>query len=357
MVSCGSWTRALRCAGWMIVAWSMLPTVVAAQGAVDPEHGLIFVDQKLRGLGNIKRVLIIGAHPDDEDSALLSVLVRGQGADAAYLSLNRGEGGQNLIGPELGVGLGLLRTGELLAARRLDGARQFFTRAFDFGYSKSMEEAFRFWPRDSLLADVVYVIRQYRPQVIVSIFTGTARDGHGQHQAAGALAREAFDAAGDPTRFAGQLAEGLQAWTPSKLYRSTRFDAEATTLVVETGVLDLLLGRSYHQIAMASRSQHRSQDMGRIESLGPMRTRLQLLVRRVSAVDGAEASLFDGVDTTFAGLLSAVPDDATRGDLERALGEYARRLEKGRAALFAKTGEVVSRTRAISKSLWLRRPA
>jgi LmbE family N-acetylglucosaminyl deacetylase len=321
----------------------MLPAVATAQGAVDPEHGLIFVDQKLRGLGSVKRVLIIGAHPDDEDTSLLTVLVRGRGADAAYLSLNRGEGGQNLIGPELGVGLGLLRTGELLAARRLDGARQFFTRAYDFGYSKSVDETFRFWPKDSLLADVVYVIRQYRPQVIVSIFAGRARDGHGQHQAAGRLAREAFDAAGDPKRFPGQLDAGLQPWTPLKLYRSTRFDTEATTLTVETGELDLFLGRSYHQIAMASRSQHRSQDMGRIESLGPMRTQLGLLESRVGGAAGrADTSLFDGVNTSFQGLLmSAALDGATRGSLTEALDEYARRLESARAALFAGSGRLV----------------
>ena len=325
--------RALHCCAWVFAAWSMLPAVAAAQSAVDAEHGLIFVDQKLRGLGSVKRVLVIGAHPDDEDTSLLSVLVRGHGADVAYLALNRGEGGQNLIGPELGVGLGLLRTGELLAARRLDGARQFFTRAYDFGYSKSAEETFRFWPRDSLLADVVYVIRQYRPQVIVSIFTGTTRDGHGQHQVAGILAREAFDAAGDPARFVGQLAEGLEPWTPLKLYRSTRFDTTSTTLVIETGKLDLLLGRSYHQIAMASRSQHRSQDMGRIESLGPMQTRLELLESRVG-IDSVETSLFDRVDTTAMGLLSAVPDDATREDLAQALSLYVRQLERGREALF-----------------------
>ncbi|MGD8866337.1 MAG: PIG-L family deacetylase, partial [Gemmatimonadales bacterium] len=183
----GGWTRR---AIWVLAALALLPSLAGAQGAVDPAHGLVFVDQKLRGLGSVKRVLVIGAHPDDEDTSLLALLARGQGADAAYLSLNRGEGGQNLIGPELGVGLGLLRTGELLAARRLDGARQFFTRAYDFGYSKSAEETFQFWPRDSLLADVVSVIRRYRPQVVVSIFTGTPRDGHGQHQAAGLLARE-----------------------------------------------------------------------------------------------------------------------------------------------------------------------
>ena len=157
--------------------------------------GIVGLDQELRMLGHYRRVLMIGAHPDDEDTELLTVLVRGMGAEAAYLSLNRGEGGQNLIGPELGEALGIIRTEELLAARRLDGARQFFTRAYDFGYSKSLDETWTHWPADTILKDVVRIVRRFRPQVIVSIFSGTPRDGHGQHQAAGWAAREAFAAA------------------------------------------------------------------------------------------------------------------------------------------------------------------
>ena len=191
---------------------------LAAQGAVDPEHGIVAVGRLLRGLGSVKRVLVIGAHPDDEDTALLTWLERGLGADAAYLALNRGEGGQNLIGPELGVGLGLVRTGELVAARNLDGAEQFFTRAYDFGYSKSSEETFKFWSRDSLLADVVAIVREFRPQVIVSVFSGTPRDGHGQHQVAGILAHAAFDAAADVDVFPAQIEAGCAPWQALKLY-------------------------------------------------------------------------------------------------------------------------------------------
>jgi LmbE family N-acetylglucosaminyl deacetylase len=258
--------------------------------------GLVALDRELRMLGGEKRVLMIGAHPDDEDTELLTLLVRGLGAEAAYLSLNRGEGGQNLIGSELGPALGLLRTEELLAARRLDGARQYFTRAYDFGYSKSLEETWQHWPRDSVLKDVVRIVRRFRPQVVVSVFSGTPRDGHGQHQAAGWAAREAFQAAGDGRRFP-ELAreEGLAPWTPQKLYRSTWYDTTATTLTLEGGALDRAAGLSFHQIAMAGRSLHRSQDMGRIQGLGPSRVRLALVEDRTGR--GA-AGLFAGVDTS-----------------------------------------------------------
>ena len=249
-------------------------------------------------LGHEKRVLMIGAHPDDEDTELLTVLVRGQGAEAAYLSLNRGEGGQNLIGPELGQALGLLRTEELLAARRLDGARQYFTRAYDFGYSKSLDETWRHWPQDTILKDVVRIIRRFRPQIVVSVFSGTPRDGHGQHQAAGWAARQAFAAAGDSARFP-ELAteEGLAPWAPLKLYRSTRFDTAATTVTLEGGAIDRSAGRSFHQIAMAGRSLHRSQDMGQLQTLGRSPVRLALVEDRTGGRGGEGGGLFAGIDT------------------------------------------------------------
>ena len=267
-------------------------------GQLEPPSsgGVVALDHELRMLGHYKRVLMIGAHPDDEDTELLTILVRGMGAEAAYLSLNRGEGGQNLIGPELGEALGLIRTEELLAARRLDGARQYFTRAYDFGYSKSIDETWKHWPKDTVLKDVVRMVRRFRPQIIVSIFSGTPRDGHGQHQAAGWAAQEAFRIAGDSTRFRELFREeGLIPWTPLKLYRSARFDTAATTLTLNGGVLDPAVGKSYHQIAMAGRSLHRSQDMGQLQQIGPSQVRLALLEDRTSG----GAGLFGGVDTTL----------------------------------------------------------
>ena len=306
----------------------LLPGSLHAQLEPPGTGGVVALDRQLRMLGHYRRVLLIGAHPDDEDTELLTVLVRGMGAEAAYLSLTRGEGGQNLLGPELGEALGLIRTEELLAARNLDGARQYFTRAYDFGYSKTLEETWEHWPQDTVLKDVVRIVRRFRPQVIVSVFSGTPRDGHGQHQAAGWAAREAFAAAGDSTRFT-ELAreEGLRPWTPLKLYRATRFDSTATTLTLDGGVLDRAVGKSYHQIAMASRSLHRSQDMGRVQDIGPSKVPLALVEDRTAEGSGG---FFDGIDTS----LAAMPwRDAPGVDGPAARRRFAARADSARAAV------------------------
>jgi LmbE family N-acetylglucosaminyl deacetylase len=251
--------------------------------------GVAVLAGALKQLGANKRVLMIGAHPDDEYSDLVALFARGMGAQVAYLSLSRGEGGQNLIGPELGPELGIIRSEELLAARRIDGAGQFFTRAYDFGYSKTLDEGLRFWPRDSVLKDVLDVIRRFRPQVIVSVFSGTPRDGHGQHQVAGLVARQAFEALRD------------SSWGPVKLYRSLYFDTASATLRLDAGVLDPVEGRSYHQIAMAGRSRHRSQDEGQLEQPGPRIARLAFVEWRDAKRGMDGDGLFAGVDTLFPG--------------------------------------------------------
>jgi len=286
-------------AALLAVATGTIPSTLPAQDAV-PERSVAAAGLELRHLDGVKRVLMVAAHPDDEDTSLISALARGQGARVAYLSLSRGEGGQNLIGPELDEGLGIVRTGELLSARRLDGGGQFFGRAFDFGFSKTAEETFRHWPREELLADVVWVIRRFRPQVVVSVFDGENLRGHGQHQAAAIVTYEAFEAAGDPGRFPEQLQgpDGVRPWTPVKLYRSARFDPSEATLEVETGRFDPLLGRSHFQLAMASRSRHRSQDFGTAEPPGPRKTAVALVRSRVSGGE-AEGGLFAGVDTAL----------------------------------------------------------
>jgi len=259
---------------------------VAGQYTPPGTGGVAALAGALRQLGATKRILMIGAHPDDEYSDLVALFARGMGAQVAYLSLSRGEGGQNLIGPELGPELGVIRSEELLAARRIDGARQFFARAYDFGYSKTVDEALRLWPRDSLLRDVLDVVRRFRPQIIVSVFSGTPRDGHGQHQVAGLLARQAFEALRD------------SSWGPVKLYRSLYFDTASATLRLDAGALDPVSGRSYHQIAMAGRSQHRSQDEGQLERPGPSIARLVFVEWRDAGRGTRDGDgLFSGVDT------------------------------------------------------------
>lgn len=300
----------------LLVALATVPPVSASAQISEPA-GAVRTGLLLRELGQTGRVLMIGAHPDDEDTSLLAALSRERGVEAAYLALTRGEGGQNLIGNELGEGLGIVRTGELLAARRYDGAGQYFTRAFDFGYSKSAEEALELWPREQLLADVVWVVRTFRPHVIVSIFTGTSADGHGQHQAAGIMAREAYEAAADPLKYPEQLNGGVSAWSPAKLYQLAWRNPEDADVSVETGAYDGLLGRSAHQIAMESRSQHRSQDMGASQTLGPASSRLSLVSSRLgggglavgSRAQGS-ADILAGIDTSLSGLVDDASESA-----------------------------------------------
>jgi LmbE family N-acetylglucosaminyl deacetylase len=308
------------------------PLRLAAQLAPPSTGGYAALDHALRLLGHQRRVLMIAAHPDDEDTELLTVLVRGMGAEAGYLSLNRGEGGQNLIGKELGEGLGLLRSEELLAARRLDGAQQFFTRAYDFGFSKNLTDTWRHWPQDSVLKDVVRIVRRFRPQIVVSIFSGTPRDGHGQHQAAGWAAQEAFRVAGDSSVFPELLSEeGLPPYAPLKLYRSTRFDTAATTLTLDGGILDPAIGQSFHQIAMQGRSFHRSQDMGQLQRMGPSRVRLQLL-QDITGQGGT--AFWSGLDTTLAGLpLVTALGPGARKEVGDLLARYAARVDSARALL------------------------
>jgi LmbE family N-acetylglucosaminyl deacetylase len=288
---------------------------------VAPERGAAALGSALAALGTTGRVLTIAAHPDDEDTPVLAWLARGRHVETAYLSLTRGDGGQNLIGQELGEALGAIRTQELLAARRIDGARQYFTRAYDFGFSKDANETLRHWPRDTVLGDVVRVVRAVRPQVVVAFFSGTPRDGHGHHQLAGMLAREAFDAAADTVRFP-VAAYGLP-WTPAKFYRSARQQPDSATLAVNTGAYDPLLGRSWYEISAESRSQHKSQGFGMLQRKGVVFAYLRREAARAGPVDPrAERSVFDGVDTSWTPHRAALPA-AARPALDSAVARLA----------------------------------
>lgn len=279
----------------------LLPAALQSQ-----ERGAAALTEAVDGLGVTMRVLMIGAHPDDEDTNLLAWLAKGQHVETAYLSLTRGDGGQNLIGNELGEALGAIRTEELLAARRIDGAHQFFTRAYDFGFSKTAEETFQHWPHDTLLGDVVRVVRNFRPHVIVAVFSGTPRDGHGHHQVSGILAREVYEMAGDTTRYS-RAAFGVP-WTPLKFYRSSRSNRADATLAVNVGEYDPVLGRSYAEIAAESRSQHKSQGFGVLAPKGPVTGYLRREATRVAAPAdaNAEKTMFDGIDVTVNRLRAAL---------------------------------------------------
>ena len=249
-------------------------------------------------LNVVGSVLMIAAHPDDENTAMLAYLARHRKVRTGYLSLTRGEGGQNLIGPEQGDELGVIRTQELLAARRVDGAEQFFTRAIDFGFKKTPQEAFDKWGREKILSDVVWVIRRFRPDVIILRFTGTPRDGHGQHQASAILGREAFSAAADPKRFPEQL-RWVEPWQTKRLLNNSNLSEEDLAkeprkIAVDPGEYDPVLGHSYAEIAGMSRSLHRSQGMGTAERRGAAPSYLLPV-----AGDAPDKDLFDGIDISW----------------------------------------------------------
>ncbi len=226
---------------------------------------------ELKKLQNPARVLYLAAHPDDENTRMISWLVNGVGANTAYLSLTRGDGGQNLIGTELGAKLGVLRTQELMQARRIDGGTQFFTRAVDFGYSKTAEETLEKWGREEVLSDVVFVIRKFRPDVIITRFPPDSRGGHGHHTASAMLALEAFEKAADKNAFPEQLSL-VKTWQPRSVYwnASTWWNPKLDSivhnnpdyLVAEVGGYNPLLGKSYNELASLSRTQHKSQGFG-----------------------------------------------------------------------------------------------
>ena len=222
--------------------------------------------QQMKKLEVFGSVLYVAAHPDDENTRLLAYLANERKFRTGYLSITRGDGGQNLIGDDQGIDLGLIRTQELLSARRIDGAEQFFTRAFDFGYSKNPEEAMRIWGHDKILADVVWVIRKFKPDVIITRFPATGEGGHGHHTASAILAVEAFDAAADPTKFPEQL-KYVSVWQAKRLLWNTfNFGGNNTTredqFKIDCGVYNPVLGKSYGEIAAESRSRHKSQGFG-----------------------------------------------------------------------------------------------
>src|SRR5215831_13907539 len=220
----------------------------------------------IRKLNVLGSVLYLAAHPDDENTRLLAYFSKDRMYRTGYLSMTRGDGGQNLIGNEQGIELGLIRTQELLAARRVDGAEQFFTRAFDFGFSKNPQETFTKWDHEKILSDVVWVIRKFQPDIIITRFPTTGEGGHGHHTASAILANEACTAAADPNRFPEQL-KYVKPWQAKRILWNTFNFGNTNTITADQfkfddGIYNPLLGKSYGEIGAESRSQNRTQGTG-----------------------------------------------------------------------------------------------
>ncbi len=319
----------------------------------------------LRQLNTVGTFMMATAHPDDEDNGVLAQLSKGEGIRTALVTATRGDGGQNEIGPELSDALAALRTEELVAAHRLDGAEQYFTRAVDFGFSFSREETFDAWGRDEILGDYVRMIRTLRPDVIAGL--SPDGDGGGQHhQASAVLAHEAYLAAGDPTRFADQLAQGLRPWQAKKFYFSAGFgfgfgrsgrggpsggsEGAVRMTTVDTGQYDALLGRTYAEIGSHARSMHKCQGMSPLVSLpGPASASYLLAETTIAGqAGGPERALFDGVDTSIRGL-AAFAGDQPPAALVSGLGALS---AYGEAALTAfNQGNVPAQREAVLAGL------
>ncbi len=290
------------------------------------ETGVAGLKLMLRRLQTTARLMQVTAHPDDEDGGMLTLEARGKGVSTLLMTLNRGEGGQNKLGSNLFDALGVLRTLELLASDRYYGVEQRFSRVADFGYSKTAEETFQKWQgHDIALADMVRVIRTFRPDVLVARFSGTDRDGHGHHQASAILTKEAFRAAGDPKQFPEQIAEGLVPWQPKKLYignvcgfGAMTCDAANYTLRMNTGTVDPVLGTSYIQFALRGLRHQQSQGAANWTVEPGDRFTFYKLVDSVvespKDKDGHEQDFFDGIDTSLTGRLG---DERTKEPLLR----------------------------------------
>src|SRR5688572_26914592 len=291
----------------MLVALGCLPAAEpVAVAAASPVPGAAIL-QDLRSFNTVATLLHIAAHPDDENTTLITYFARGRGYRTAYLSLTRGDGGQNEIGSEFDEKLGLARTQELLAARKLDGGRQFFTRAIDFGFSKTVEETLRFWDRDQVLGDVVRVIRQFRPDVIVTRFSPTAGGTHGHHTASAVLAVEAFKLAGDTQAYPEQLKQGLTVWQPKRVVWNSGLPgrggarggaATGSTVQMDIGGSDPVTGVPFEVIAARSRGMHITQGFGNFGGRGGGGPNEQSFIHLAGKV--AKADLMDDINTTWA---------------------------------------------------------
>ena len=327
-------TRAATILGVGVVLCLGVGAVKPAVGQpVQVAAGRVELGLVLRQLNTVGTFMMATAHPDDENNALLALLAKGRGLRTVLVTATRGAGGQNEIGAELFDALAVLRTEELLAAHRLDGAEQYFTRAVDFGYSFSRDETFKLWGLEAILADFVRMIRTVRPEVIAAM-SPDGRGGGQHHQASAVLAQEAYAAAADQSRFPEQLAEGLRPWQPKKFYFSTgfpfRFGGASSTsdpdiTRIDLGAYDPLLGRTYAELGGHARSMHKCQGISPLIMMpGPAAATYRLVDTTIpDQADAAETSLFDGIDTSIEGLAGFAGTGAPR-DLVEGLATVAR---------------------------------
>jgi LmbE family N-acetylglucosaminyl deacetylase len=308
-VSLGACTRPAP--SMLAVASTRTALTIGSSQAVDTVHSKAILEE-LRRFRMTATVLHVGAHPDDENTQLIAALSRGRDVRTAYLSITRGDGGQNLLGPDFGYKLGIARTQELLAARRIDGGRQFFTRALDFGFSKDYLETISIWNKDSILGDVVRVVRTFRPDVIITVFSTQPGGTHGHHTASAVLALDAFKIAADPTAYPEQLAT-LKVWQPKRILVGGGRGAAATSGPrMEIGGVDPVLGESFASIATRSRAMHKTQGFGQPGGGGGRGGAGAAPASRVQgfallAGDPASADIFEGVDTTWARFSGGAP--------------------------------------------------
>lgn len=286
-----------------MAAVAMVVSTRALVAAMPEPPSAAAILQQLRSFREMGTVLHVAAHPDDENTQLITYLARGRGYRMGYLSLTRGDGGQNEIGPEFGEKLGVARTQELLAARRLDGGRQFFTRALDYGFSKDVNEALSVWDRQQTLGDVVRVIRQFRPDVVITRFSPQPGGTHGHHTGSAVLALEAFKIAGDATAFPEQLAEGLKPWQPKRIFLNGGFGGNNAGLKIDVGGVDPVLDESFASIAGRSRAMHKTQGFGNFAMAASGGGRANSAPRMESfqllAGEPATDDIMDGVDVTW----------------------------------------------------------
>lgn len=297
----GQWSivSSLRAIFLLLLSIVHCPLSLHAQPLSTSSTDIFLQLKKLNVLGS---VLYVAAHPDDENNGLLPYLAKEKKYRTAYLSLTRGDGGQNLIGAEQGIDLGLIRTQELLAARKIDGSEQYFSRAYEFGFSKSYEETLGIWNREKVLSDMVWVIRSYQPDVIINRFPPDARAGHGHHAASAVLSIEAYKAAADPNRFPEQLTRGVTVWKAKRLlWNNFNFNGAPAPsdvkLKLDAGVYNPLLGKSYGEIGGEARSMHKSQGEGRPRRKGAIEESFQF-------IDGEPANedIMEGVNTSWSRL-------------------------------------------------------